>query len=255
MKILLYNIAYGTGNPGGELKRVLSGHHFILAPERPFRKIRNFLTANRPDVICLIEADIGSRRTGHVNQVQSLAEHLGYRGFFRQKYAPLSLLRRLPYLRHQANAILSREESVTEAIDFFPRGAKKLILTSRTGGITIVLVHLALGGKVRRSQLEYLAATLPVNEPLVVAGDFNTFGGAAELEELLRATGLRSANRDHQPSYPAWAPFRELDYLLLSPQVRLTGFQMPRVFFSDHLPLIAEVELTESATAAHSSRK
>ena len=41
MKILLYNIAYGTGNPGGELKRVLSGHHFILAPERPVRKIRS----------------------------------------------------------------------------------------------------------------------------------------------------------------------------------------------------------------------
>ena len=86
-------------------------------------------------------------------------------------------------------------------------------------------------------------------------GDFRVVDCNARAVELLRATGLRSANRDHQPSYPAWAPFRDLDDLLLSPQVRLTGFQMPRVFFSDHLPLIAEVELTESATAAHSSRK
>lgn len=242
MKILLYNIAYGTGNPGGELRRLLTGHHYLLAPERPFRKIGKFIASQSPDVICLIETDLGSRRTRQTNQVKMLAEELGYQCFFRQKYAPASLLRRLPYLRYQGNAILAREQSVEQSVDFFPRGAKKLILFTQIGDVTLVLVHLALGRKIRQMQLRYLAEKLPRNVPLVLAGDFNTFGGAPELTEFLRTTGLRSANDTNHPTYPAWAPIRELDYLLLSPELQSVSFEVPHVRFSDHLPLLLKIE-------------
>ena len=43
MRLLVYNIAYGTGSPGGESKRLITGHRYLSAPERPFRKIESFI--------------------------------------------------------------------------------------------------------------------------------------------------------------------------------------------------------------------
>ena len=73
-------------------------------------------------------------------------------------------------------------------------------------------------------------------------GDFNTFGGVRELWDFLRRTNLRSANGANLATYPAWSPQKELDYVLLSPELALTGFEVPKVNFSDHLPLLAEIE-------------
>lgn len=242
MKILLYNIAYGTGSPGSEIRRVLTGHHYLLAPERPFRKISRFIAAHSPDVVCLVETDLGSRRAGNISQVRTLTETLGYHSLDQLKYAPGSLLGKLPYWRFQGNAILSRDSAAVNHIGFFPCGSKKLILQTQIAGINFFLVHLALTAKVRRRQLDFLSGIIPQNAPAVVAGDFNTFGGAAELEAFLSHTRLHSANATNSPTYPAWKPHTELDYLLLSPGLEVSDFQIPAVHFSDHLPLLLNIE-------------
>lgn len=246
MKILLYNIAYGTGNPGGEYRRLFTTHHYLRPPERPSRKIHNFIAAEKPDAVCLVETDLGSRRFKYVNQVEHLAEELGYHCFFQQKYGPDSVFGRLPYLQHQGNAILTRARHETRDVAFFPSGMKRLILSAQVGGVTLVVVHLALTRKTRQRQLHYLAELLSGSGPLVVAGDFNTFAGEGELHSFLRRTQLRSANVNNLPTYPAWKPARQLDYLLLSPELKLADFHVPKVRFSDHLPLVAEIDFVAS---------
>ena len=247
MKILLYNIAYGTGNPGSEYRRLFSGYHYLRAPERPSRKIRGFLAAEKPDAVCLVETDLGSRRFQYVNQVEHLAEELGYHCFFQQKYGPDSVFSRLPYLQHQGNAILTRARHEMCDVAFFPVGMKRLILSAQVDGITLVVVHLALTRKTRLRQLRYLAEILPETGPLVVAGDFNTFAGEGELHSFLRKTQLRSANVNILPTSPAWTPARQLEYLLLSPELKLSDFHVPKVRFSDHLPLVAEIDFVKGS--------
>lgn len=242
MKILIYNIAYGTGSPGAEYRRLLTGHRFLSAPERPFRKIVKMIGALQPDVVGLLEADLGSYRTGRLNHAAALAAELELYPHCRLKYGPGSTLSKLPYLKHQGNALLTREVNGDNAVDFFPRGTKKLILESTVGGVRILLVHLALTRAVRKIQLEYLASLIVPGMPTVVAGDFNTFGGVRELWDFLGRTHLRSANGANLATYPAWSPQKELDYVLLSPELALTGFEVPKVHFSDHLPLLAEIE-------------
>ncbi len=241
MKILLYNIAYGTGCPGSEYRRLLTGHRYLFAPVRPMRQIGQFLEEEEPDAICLVETDLGSRRSRRSNQVVTLAERLGYHSFFQPKYAPESLLRRMPYLRYQGNAILTRQTQEIQEVAFLPKGMKRLVIMTRVGAVNLVLVHLALTRRTREFQLGALAELLPAREPLIVAGDFNTFAGRTELNDFLRRTGLHSANEENLPTYPAWAPVRQLDYLLLSPELRVTGFQVPQLPFSDHLPVIADI--------------
>ncbi len=245
MKFLIYNIAYGTGNPGGEYRRLLTSHHYLAAPKRPFRKIVRFIAAQQPDVVGLVEADFGSTRTGGVNQVEALAGELGHFRFYRPKYAPDSPLVRLPYWKYQGNAFLTGQPECSCTFDFFPRGWKKLILSVRSGGIRFVLVHLALTRQVRRAQLEYLAERLKPGEPTVVAGDFNTFAGARELAQFMERCSLSSADPDGRATYPSWKPGRQLDYILCSPEVVVRDFDVPRVRFSDHLPLVAHLAVAD----------
>lgn len=243
MKFLIYNIAYGTGSPGAEFKRALTSHRYLAAPERPFRKIVNFIAAQNPEVVGLIEADSGSFRTGGVNQINHLADALGHYRFYCSKYAPDSRLARLPYWRHQGNALLTSVPDCVNEFKFLPRGNKRLIISTKVNGITFLLTHLALTRQIRRIQLEYLRELVVAGEPTVVAGDFNTFRGESELARFMEASGLRNANAGGGPTYPVWQPKKQLDYILLSPEIELQSFHIPKVHFSDHLPLVAEITL------------
>jgi len=241
VRILIYNIAYGTGSPGSEPGRLVTGHRYLSAPERPFRKIGRFIGSVAPDVAGLLETDLGSRRTGGMNQPEEVASYCGMIPFGSNKYGPASKWGRLPYLRYQGNALLTRGEPESRERGYLPLGMKRLVLSVRYNGIRIMLVHLALRREVRRAQLAALAEWIDPGEPTVLAGDFNTFGGAAELTEFCARCRLQSINLLHRPTYPAWAPVRELDYMLISPHLEVTAFRVPHLFFSDHLPLVADL--------------
>jgi endonuclease/exonuclease/phosphatase (EEP) superfamily protein YafD len=79
--------------------------------------------------------------------------------------------------------------------------------------------------------------------PVIVAGDFNTFWGENEIFLFKEALGLRSANTGGVPSYPSRAPRMELDFILYGPGIEVVDFRVPRVTFSDHLPLVCDFEV------------
>jgi endonuclease/exonuclease/phosphatase family metal-dependent hydrolase len=60
----------------------------------------------------------------------------------------------------------------------------------------------------------------------------------------MKAAGLKSANVSSQPSYPSRSPRMELDFILYSEGIEISGFHMPDVAYSDHLPLVCEFEST-----------
>ena len=78
---------------------------------------------------------------------------------------------------------------------------------------------------------------------MIVAGDFNTFWGEDEIYLFMRAAGLTSANQDGIPTYPSRSPRKELDFILHQEGIRVTGFEVPQVKLSDHLPLVCDFEV------------
>jgi endonuclease/exonuclease/phosphatase (EEP) superfamily protein YafD len=91
---------------------------------------------------------------------------------------------------------------------------------------------------------------MAARKPVIIAGDFNTFWGEHEIYLFMKACRLRSANEASLPSYPSRSPRKELDFVLYGEGVRVTGFSIPTVRFSDHLPLVCDFEIEGRTRAA-----
>jgi endonuclease/exonuclease/phosphatase family metal-dependent hydrolase len=66
----------------------------------------------------------------------------------------------------------------------------------------------------------------------------------------MEAAGLANANSRGLPSYPSSSPRKELDFILHSSQIEVNRFEIPDIQLSDHLPLICDFTIRESAQVA-----
>ena len=98
MKLLIYNIAYGTGLPGGA-RGVFSAHRYLRTPEKVISSIAEFINKSGTDVAGLVEIDTGSFRTGYLDQVAYVAERLPGFTCSAVKYGSGSVGRCIPILR------------------------------------------------------------------------------------------------------------------------------------------------------------
>lgn len=112
----------------------------------------------------------------------------------------------------------------------------------------VVVVHLGLIHASRSRQVqrlgEFIARELPENAPLIVAGDFNDWG--AQLLRPMADLDLRTFEGIRLPTYPSRLPLLHLDRIFVR-GLGLVSAHVPHgrawARMSDHLPLIAELEL------------
>lgn len=243
LRFLLFNIAYATGPLQSAYHNVVSAHRYLRSERHHIDHICSYIEGLAPDVTGLIEVERGSLRNQRVDQVAVIARHLSHHYTYGCKYGRRSLYRFLPILRQQGNVLLGREELTRQAQHFFPVGAKRLIMEAEISNLRIFLVHLAITKRVRQRQIRMLQGVIGrrTGQPTIVAGDFNAFGGHSELDELLHHAGLRTLNREHVPTYPAYKPRKELDFILCSPEIEVEHFAVDTTTrLSDHLPLVAD---------------
>ncbi|NGX16539.1 endonuclease/exonuclease/phosphatase family protein [Wenzhouxiangella sp. XN24] len=242
MKFLLYNIRYAAGT-GARFNLPVPGAGYLRGNFENLNAITEFIKSHSPDVVGLVEVDTGSIRTRMVNQAEAIARRLGHYSSYQCKYGTGSFNNKLPVIRKQANAFLAAPEVHGERFHYFDTGIKRLILELELEDLAIFLVHLSLKYRHRHWQLRHLHDLVKASKkPVIVAGDFNTFWGEHEMYLFMQAAGLRSANVEGLPSYPSQAPRKQLDFILYGRGLRSTGFEVPQVRFSDHLPLIGEFE-------------
>ncbi len=218
---------------------------------RDVGRVADVIASLDPDVVGLIEVDTGSIRTGMLNQAEIIAGPLGHYSIHQCKYGEESINNRLPIVRKQANAFLAAPRVHGERFHYFDTGIKRLIIELELEHVAIFLVHLSLKYRHRQSQLRHLHELVAGSEkPVIVAGDFNTFWGEDELYLFMQASGLKNANLERLPSYPSQSPRKELDFILYGDGVEVLDFQIPRVFYSDHLPLVCDFKIEGCAVAA-----
>lgn len=235
MRFVLYNMRYGTGPRAAG---------FMRSSQRNLERIADFLKDLQPDLVGLIEVDYGSYRMGRKNQAEVLADCLGHYHTYATKYGKKSIWRHVPVLNRQGNAFLARGRIRNERFHFFDQGMKRLVMELDLDHVVVYLVHLSLGGKARLHQLAALYDLVRTTDrPCVVAGDFNLLWGEYEIDLFLAATGLQNANQAGLPTFPSSQPHRHLDFVLHSEEIEVTGFQVPAVRFSDHLPLVVDFDV------------
>jgi endonuclease/exonuclease/phosphatase family metal-dependent hydrolase len=243
MRFLLYNIRYAAGI-GRQFHLPVPYSGYLKNTNCNLKKIVDFIKPINPDIIGLVEVDIGSFRSGKCNQAEAIARELHHYHVYQSKYSNDSMAQKVPVLNKQGNAVLTNREIVSQKFHYFCNGIKRLVIELELETFSIFLVHLSIKFRHRQYQLQDLHTLLKnIKKPVIVAGDFNVLWGDRELQLFLAATDLRNANSNGQPSHPSRAPRRQLDYIFHSPEIRVTRFQIPHVKYSDHAPLVCDFDV------------
>jgi len=157
-----------------------------------------------------------------------------------------ALLSKYPILQHgNIDVSVGRHER---------RGLLHCALTLPGAGIVVhaICVHLGLRERQRRSQIgsliDYVATSVPLDAPVIVAGDFNDWRG--RIGDALDEVGLREvfAARERSPArtFPARWPLLRLDRIYvrgLHIEEAAVLDTRPWSHLSDHVPLVAQVRL------------
>ncbi len=224
MKIMTYNI-----------------HSCIdMQKKNSLSRIAGLIRQERPAVVGLNEAECFSPRTCFVNQPKRLAAarnmmysygptiKLGPIGFFGN-----AVLSRYPIVEMKNFALPSKRE---------PRCCLRTVLRTSNGYITVFSTHLGLNREQRFKQIDELVRLVRTEKnPVILMGDFNCgTDQLAPLSELLQDTGAMFGSK---LTYPFDKPVDRIDYILVSRDIACKEVYIPFNDASDHLPVIADLEL------------
>ncbi len=239
LRLLSFNIQVGNSTQSYRHYLTRSWQHVLPHKGRAgnLDKIGDLLSDF--DLVALQEADGGSLRSGYINQVKYLAQQ----GEFPYWYQQLN--RNLGRLAQHSNGVLSRLRPT--AIEDHPlpgpagRGAILVRFGTGPDALVVVVMHLALGTKVRTMQLAYIRELVSGYQHQVLMGDMNTNATDLLQTSPLRDLGLLAPQME--ATFPSWRPQRCLDHILLSPSLTLERVQVLDQPISDHLPVAVEIRL------------
>lgn len=254
VRLICYNIEYCEGIEGIWYQYLKFWRIFFL-PRGLQEQMIAALLKLKPDILALVEVDIGSWRNRGRDEVKYLERKLHLHDFVEKVKYPLrgwmKLFHHLPILNKQANALISKFKLQQIKYHVFHEGTKRMVIEAVINcpkPVTLLLAHLSLGKAARREQLLELTKIVnSITPPVILMGDFNTFNGITEIKSLLQKTHLKdlvSLDKHSLPlTQPAWHPKRRLDYILTSANIKVRKYSILNFHFSDHLPLLVEFEL------------
>jgi endonuclease/exonuclease/phosphatase family metal-dependent hydrolase len=200
----------------------------------PARTAR-IIAALKADVVSMQEIDRGWERSGRVDQVTELEAMTGMWVDFR------------PTVVREDGAeygiALAAVEPLDTTFELLPRlGTEEPrgLITAEAHGITLLTTHLSRSRRTRAIQTEHLAeAASATSGPVIVLGDLNQ--PRRHLGPLHEAGLDEGAAR--LPTLPSTHPRRQMDYVLAGRGARVTKAWTPKTTASDHVPLVAVVEV------------
>jgi endonuclease/exonuclease/phosphatase family metal-dependent hydrolase len=251
LRFLSFNIQVGIGTARYRHYFTKGWKHVLPHQGRTLNLERIAEVVSGYDFVALQEIDSGSLRSKYVNQVQFIADRARFPYWYTQ------LNRDLGPLAQHGNGLLSRIAPVEMQDHKLPgaipgRGAIAVRLPYGSTSLLVVMLHLSLGERSRRLQLEYVRNLIDGEDHVVLMGDMNSHLSQLLFNSPLAETNLRPVGPvgQMQPTYPSWRPLRALDHVLVSPLLRISDFEVLDCQLSDHLPIAVTMEMAERAVAA-----
>jgi endonuclease/exonuclease/phosphatase family metal-dependent hydrolase len=207
------------------------------------RRTAGVLQAIDADLFALQEVAYEPQTPGNV--LQLLAQAVGARAYAgptllegQGRYGNALLCRLAPRKVQRVDISVPQRE---------PRGVIRLTLDLPHGAITVLATHLGLSRRERRRQFERLGQMLASvsAETIVLMGDLNDWRPWGQFQKALQ--GFFTPQRASPPTFPSRRPWLALDRILVKPAHALRALKVfnerPAPAASDHLPLVAELEL------------
>lgn len=221
----------------------------VYDPERTARVIERA----RADIVALQEVDFGRGPSAEGSAVERLAARLGMRCHF----TPTRDGKR----GHFGNAVLSPHDLALVAQGVLPRrrdearAVQWLRVLSPAFDLHLMNTHLSVSVRERGAQVQALLGAEWIVQagtevPLIVCGDFNALPGSPVYRRLARALQDCQRGKSRRATWPSRLPLLCLDHIFVSHSVRVRDAQTLDEALarraSDHLPLVAELDLSSS---------
>jgi len=264
---MMKHVAHGTGLLSFRVITLNAAHGRKLRSypcfrrrtvERHLSEIAAVLRRERPDVVGLQEVDGNSCLSGNFDHLVRLAGLGDFAHYFLGEHVSIGKMRRIAY----GTAILSRLPLKNlESVTFghrFPSLTKGFVAAtiSPTGAphleVDIVSVHLAcLRRTARQRQVSAMVEHLGGRKaPLVVLGDLNCQWGGKD--DSLRRLACELNLQPQAPGSSDLATYRlgrkewRLDWILVSPQLRVKRYEVLPDRVSDHFAVLADIEVAHA---------
>jgi len=241
LRLMSFNIQAGTATTNYR-DYVTQGWKQVL----PHQQRNDNLTAISEllsdfDIVGLQESDLGSLRSGFVNQTQYLAEQARFPYWSHQEN------RRVSRLASSCNGLLSRIRP-SEVHDYklpgrIPgRGALVAYYGSEHQRLLVVIVHLSLGRRSRQAQLAFVSELIGSHDHVIVMGDMNSSLSSFEMKHFIQHSGLLAVD-EMLSTFPSWRPQRGIDHILLSDTLSVVESEVLDLMLSDHRPITMTIKV------------
>jgi endonuclease/exonuclease/phosphatase family metal-dependent hydrolase len=212
-------------------------------------RIADVIENEHPDLVGLQEVDRGVKRTELRDEILELAKLTGmdyafaHNLDFQGGQYGVAILSRLPIQKIDHR----KYENLREAER---RGMIRVEVKLDTRIINFVTTHLDYqndDGRVFETE-QMLKFLQGVKGPLIVVGDFNDVPAGGSYKLMLpkfQDTWIAGKAKEEGLSYPADKPVKRIDYIFTrkSDQIRTNKAWLVNTLASDHLPVVADLEL------------
>jgi len=110
-------------------------------------------------------------------------------------------------------------------------------------GVTVMVIHFGLNPDEQENAVKTVIDNIE-SERCILMGDFNVTPNNRVLDPIReRMVDAASAFDSEKFSFPSDRPDRKIDYIFVTPDIKLISADIPDVVASDHRPHIAEIEI------------
>jgi endonuclease/exonuclease/phosphatase family metal-dependent hydrolase len=224
-------------------------------------RVAAVIAREEPDIVALQELDVGRARSARVDQAAAIAERLGMNHHFNSAFSvqgeqygdailsalPMRLLKSGPLPRPARLTALERRGALWVEVET-PDGAR----------LQVINTHLGLVPPEQKLQVAELLGPAWTGgsafaDPGILVGDFNATTRYAAYKAITRR--LRDLQAGHPvpatPTFPARHPVLRIDHMFATPGVRCVDVWTANGLLaraaSDHLPLVADLEIGPAA--------
>jgi endonuclease/exonuclease/phosphatase family metal-dependent hydrolase len=236
------------GEPGDELRVALVNLQMGYDPNGrlTIHEVGDMLAEHDPDIVVLNEVDRGWMTTGGRDTLRQLSGDLGLAYVFGPAADEV-----------WGNAVLSRYPVAEAIVERLPRGRDTMSRSQliavievapdeRVAVIATQLSDVDVQGDTRLPQVRSIVATVARLQergvPVILAGDLRAEPSDAELTTL--ADFASSVLPDGHPTWPSWAPERQVDHILTDARLRVREAEVLDAEWSAHRPILTVLELS-----------
>lgn len=204
-------------------------------------RIADVIRGSGAGIVCLQEVHASRERTGSVDQPAVLGRLLGMSVAFQRNYREgagglgNAVLTNLDLRQTRSHILTSAGEQ---------RGIIEVEIRTPQGPLTVFCTHFGLDAKERLVQARELAALVnAARAPKLACGDFNGEADQEAISELITSAGLIDADPGGSLTFDSARPHTRIDLILHDPSIAVRSTSVLTTQASDHLPLIADLEL------------